>query len=61
MEKVIAKADALQDELEECADYLTSAGASAMAAVRECADRLEVMVDDEGWPLPRYREMLFPV
>ena len=61
MEKVIAKAEALQDGMEECAEYLTSAGAGAMAAVRECADRLEVMVDDECWPLPRYREMLFPV
>ena len=61
MEKVIAKAESMQDGMEECADYLTSAGAGAMAAVRECADRLEVMVDDECWPLPRYREMLFPV
>jgi glutamine synthetase len=31
----------------------------AMQAVREVADQLEVAVDDELWPLPKYREMLF--
>ncbi len=31
----------------------------AMAAVRERADRLEVLVDDSMWPLPKYRELLF--
>jgi len=30
-----------------------------MAAAREAADRLEKLVDDELWPLPKYREMLF--
>jgi glutamine synthetase len=32
-----------------------------MAAVRSAADALEGMVDDDCWPLPKYREMLFPV
>ena len=32
-----------------------------MAAVRDVADALELAVGDEYWPLPRYREMLFPV
>ncbi len=31
----------------------------AMNKVREVADWLETMVDDELWPLPKYREMLF--
>ncbi|MBI4229636.1 MAG: glutamine synthetase III [Planctomycetes bacterium] len=31
----------------------------AMDAVREAADALERIVDDELWPLPKYREMLF--
>jgi glutamine synthetase len=31
----------------------------AMQAVREVADQLETIVDDELWPLPKYREMLF--
>jgi glutamine synthetase len=32
-----------------------------MAAVRSCCDVLELKVADELWPLPKYREMLFPV
>ena len=31
----------------------------AMAGVREAADRLEEMVSDALWPLPKYPEMLF--
>lgn len=31
----------------------------AMAAVRAAADRLERILPDDLWPLPRYREMLF--
>ena len=31
----------------------------AMAAVRGVVDRLEKVVPDDFWPLPRYREMLF--
>jgi glutamine synthetase type III len=30
-----------------------------MLKVRELADWLEGYVDDEAWPLPKYREMLF--
>jgi glutamine synthetase len=31
----------------------------AMNGVREISDQLEVIVADEIWPLPTYREMLF--
>jgi glutamine synthetase len=31
----------------------------AMDAVREVADRLERIVADDLWPLPKYSEMLF--
>ncbi|MBL8862283.1 MAG: glutamine synthetase III [Planctomycetes bacterium] len=31
----------------------------AMARVREAADTLEALVDDDLWPLPKYRELLF--
>ena len=31
----------------------------AMLKVREAADALELIVDDQLWPLPKYREMLF--
>ena len=27
--------------------------------IRESVDDLEMIVDDEAWPLPKYREMLF--
>jgi glutamine synthetase len=31
----------------------------AQSALREVADELETLVDDELWPLPKYRELLF--
>ena len=31
----------------------------AMDQVRETADLLERLIDDDLWPLPKYREMLF--
>jgi glutamine synthetase len=31
----------------------------AQDAVRETADQLEVMVSDDLWPMPKYRELLF--
>jgi len=58
---VIDKAEGMHDELVKQAKLLTSAGADAMAAVRDCSDTLELRVPDELWPLPKYREMLFPV
>ncbi len=32
---------------------------AAMSALRETADSLEALVEDDRWPLPKYREMLF--
>ena len=61
LEKAITKSETMHDELDACAAFLTKDGADAMAAVRASADALEVMVDDDCWPLPKYREMLFPV
>jgi glutamine synthetase len=31
----------------------------AQGALREVVDELETVVDDELWPLPKYRELLF--
>ena len=59
--KVIAKAEALHHDPASQATYLTSTGCDTMADVRDAADALELVVGDEYWPLPRYREMLFPV
>jgi glutamine synthetase len=61
LESVIAKAEGMHDDPTKQAKLLTAAGADTMAAARECADALELKVADELWPLPKYREMLFPV
>jgi glutamine synthetase len=58
---VIEKAEGMHDAVEKQAELLTHEGADAMASVRHLCDALEVNVDDELWPLPKYREMLFPV
>src|SRR5262245_36838508 len=59
--KVIDKAEGMHDDLEKQAELLTSEGADTMLEVRKCADQLELTVPDGTWPLPKYREMLFPV
>ena len=61
LEAVIEKAEGLHDDGPKQARLLTGKGADAMAAVRSCCDALELKVADELWPLPKYREMLFPV
>jgi glutamine synthetase len=61
LDSVITKAEGMHDTLAKQAQLLTDAGADAMAAVRDCSDALELKVPDELWPLPKYREMLFPV
>jgi glutamine synthetase len=61
LQAVLAKAEGMHDDLPKQAKLLTSKGADAMAAVRSCCDALELKVADELWPLPKYREMLFPV
>jgi len=57
----VAKAEAMHETPTKCAQFLTGTGADAMAAVRELSDAIELTVGDEYWPLPRYREMVFPV
>jgi len=57
----IKRAHALHDDVVKCAAFLTSTGANSMAGCRAISDKLEVSIGDDHWPLPRYREMLFPV
>ena len=57
----ITKATGLHHDIVKCAAFLTSTGADRMAGCRELSDKIEVTIGDEYWPLPRYREMLFPV
>jgi glutamine synthetase len=49
-----ADADALDE-----ARYVQAAVVGAMDRVREVADRLERIVPDDLWPLPKYSEILF--
>jgi glutamine synthetase len=59
--KVVENAEHMHEDVDGCGKLLTSKGADAMAAVRDAADALELIVGDEFWPLPKYREILFPV
>jgi glutamine synthetase len=47
------------DSLTAEAAYMRDQVLPAMDACREHADRLERMIADDLWPLPRYSEMLF--
>ena len=59
--KVTVKAEGMHEDIEDQAKLLTAAGAERMADVRETSDALELAVSDDLWPLPKYREMLFPL
>jgi glutamine synthetase type III len=54
----LEKADGMHDESKR-ARYLADEVRPAIDAAREAADRLEHVVDDASWTLPKYREMLF--
>jgi glutamine synthetase len=43
----------------ELAKYMRDTVVTAMGAARDVADRLERIVADDLWPLPKYSEMLF--
>ena len=47
------------DDVLDEAKYVQSDVLPAMEAVREVADRLEKVVPDDLWPLPKYSEILF--
>jgi glutamine synthetase len=57
----LKEANAYPDDLEglDWAEYARDSQLSAMAKVREAADKLERVVADDLWPLPKYEEMLF--
>ena len=59
--EVIGRAELLHDDVERQAQLLTHEGRTTMEEARRCCDALELVVSDELWPLPKYREMLFPV
>jgi glutamine synthetase len=47
------------DDVLEGAKYVQSAVIDAMDKVRKVADKLEKVVPDDLWPLPKYSEVLF--
>ncbi len=57
LDKAVEKAEF--DNLEKKADALAYKVAPALESVRDYCDRLEGVIDDTLWPLPKYREMLF--
>jgi len=54
-----ANADEVELEGLEGAIHARDKQLAAMGAVRESADKLEKVVADDLWPLPKYEEMLF--
>ena len=59
LDKTVEKAET--DNLDKKASAFAYAVSDAMVAVRDVCDKLETIVDDDLWPLPKYREMLFLV
>ncbi|HTU84432.1 MAG TPA: glutamine synthetase III [Solirubrobacteraceae bacterium] len=47
------------EELETHAEFMRDTVIPAMGAVRQAADKLEKVVADDLWPLPKYSEILF--
>jgi glutamine synthetase len=58
---VLAEANLYPDGVEglDLAVYARDSQLTAMADVREVADKLEKVIADDLWPLPKYAEMLF--
>jgi glutamine synthetase len=59
LEKVNLKENQPDDEPLKWAKYMRDKVIPAMTGVRTVADRLEGIVADSLWPLPKYSEMLF--
>jgi glutamine synthetase len=59
LEKANLKENQPDEEPLEWATYMRDTVIPAMANVRDVADRLERIVADDLWPLPKYSEMLF--
>lgn len=49
----------IEDLREKAIAYCDDVKGKYFDKIRYAVDRLELLVDDEDWPLPKYREMLF--
>jgi glutamine synthetase len=52
------KANAIEDVVKKAKAY-DKLVKPYLEEIREHIDKLELIVDDEKWPLPKYRELLF--
>ena len=57
MLEACAAADAIEDEYTKAQAYYEIA--ESLSALRDPIDKLEEIVDNDIWPLPKYRELLF--
>lgn len=49
----------IEDIREQAIEYCDSVKGKYFQPLRYAVDKLELLVDDEDWPLPKYRELLF--
>ncbi|APF23707.1 glutamine synthetase III [Clostridium butyricum] len=61
LEAVVEKADNFDGDIYDLGMMYKYEVFEEMQNLRECADKLEVVVDKEFWPLPTYEDMLFNV
>lgn len=60
--KELIEARKVANQIEECEEkamLYSETVLPLMSSIRIVADKLEMLVDDELWPLPKYRELLF--
>lgn len=61
LEAAVEKADNFDGDIYDLGMMYRYEVFEEMEKLRECADKLEVVVDKEFWPLPTYEDMLFNV
>lgn len=53
------RANVIEDERKRAFEYCNEVKEKYFEDIRYHVDKLELLVDDEDWPLPKYRELLF--
>jgi glutamine synthetase len=59
LDKANVYPDGVEDDVQKLAEYARDNQVPGMESVREAADKLEGVVADYMWPLPKYSEILF--
>ena len=49
----------IEDTSDRAIEYCDNVKSKYFDSIRYAVDKLELLVDDEDWPLVKYREMLF--